>query len=288
MSLSSPKEIKNLNEIINNYDLFFVDLWGVIHNGVNLFDNAIDVLKKLQELKKKVVLLSNAPRTNKTVSIFLENLGFNLELVNKIITSGDVTKKYLQKNNHKKFFHLGPDKDKDLFEESIKIEDKIENCEEIICTGLVKNLGLSIEDYDTFFQECIKKKIRLVCANPDEVVVRGNIIEYCAGGLANFYKKKGGEVIFFGKPYDEIYHFAHQEISFSINGIISKDRILAIGDNLKTDIFGAQTYNIDSLLILNGIYKDFFRDKNLNFEKLIKSTGIENLLIKKFQKELIW
>jgi len=288
MSLSSPKEIKNLNEIINNYDVFFVDLWGVIHNGVNLFSNAIEVLKKFQESNKKVVLLSNAPRTSKTVSFFLENLGFNLKLANKIITSGDVTKKYLQKNSRKKFFHLGPDKDKDLFDESIKIEDKIENCEEIICTGLIEDLGLAIEDYDNFFQKCIQKKIGLVCANPDEVVARGNKIEYCAGALAILYKKMGGEVIFFGKPYEQIYHFAHQEISSSDCKTISKNRILAIGDNLKTDIFGAQTYNIDSLLILNGIYKDFFRDKNLNFEKLIKSTAIENLVIKKFQKELIW
>ena len=72
------------------------------------------------------------------------------------------------------------------------------------------------------------------------------------------------------------------------NKQINKKEILAVGDNLKTDIFGAQNYNIDSLLILNGIYKDFFRDNNLNFDKLLKSNEMESLVIRKFQQELKW
>ena len=69
---------------------------------------------------------------------------------------------------------------------------------------------------------------------------------------------------------------------------IQKKEILAVGDNLKTDILGAQNFNIDSLLILNGIYKDFFRNNDLNFDKLIKSSEAESLIIKKYQQELKW
>ena len=106
--------------------------------------------------------------------------------------------------------------------------------------------------------------------------------------MAKYYKKLGGQVRYFGKPYVEIYEEAHVLIQKEIGCVLSKDKILAIGDNLKTDIAGAQNYEIDSVLILNGIYKDFFRDGNLNFNKLIKSNEIESVIIDKFQYELKW
>ena len=94
--------------------------------------------------------------------------------------------------------------------------------------------------------------------------------------------------MYFGKPYEEIYKFTKHTIEKNIENIIEKKKILAVGDNLKTDIYGAQNFNIDSLLILNGIYKDFFRDNNLNFDKLLKSNEMESLKINKFQQELNW
>ena len=93
---------------------------------------------------------------------------------------------------------------------------------------------------------------------------------------------------YFGKPFNQIYELAKLEIENLTNKNFNKESILAIGDNLKTDICGAQNYNVDSLLILNGIYKDFFRDANLNFDKLLKSNVMESLTIKKFQQELKW
>ena len=189
----------------------------------------------------------------------------------------------------KKFiYHLGPDKDNDLFEGINNISSDINETQEIICTGLVDEIGTNISDYENLFKSWISKEKTFVCANPDEVVSRGNNIEFCAGALAKYYKKIGGTVLYFGKPYEEIYMFAKLNIEKKIGLIIEKKRILAIGDNLKTDIHGAQNFNIDSLLILNGIYKDFFRDNNLNFDKLLKSNEMESLRIKKFQQELNW
>ena len=120
------------------------------------------------------------------------------------------------------------------------------------------------------------------------MVLRGSQIEFCAGSLAKYYKKLGGKVMYFGKPYEQIYKFAKLSIETKIGHVIEKKRILAVGDNLKTDIYGAQNFNIDSLLILNGIYKDFFRENHLNFDKLLKSNEMESLNINKFQQDLNW
>ena len=272
-----PEELKKFKNISNMYDVYFIDLWGVIHNGINLFKTAINVLDELKKLQKKVVLISNAPRTSNTVKQFLRKLNFNLDLIDLLVTSGDVTKNYIHKNQKKIFYHLGPIKDKDLFEGIKNISSDINKTQEIICTGLVNEIGVNITNYENLFKSWILKEKTLVCANPDEVVSRGNDIEFCAGALAKYYKKLGGTVLYFGKPYEEIYKYAKLNIEKKIGLFIEKKRILAVGDNLKTDIHGAQNFNIDSLLILNGIYKDFFRDNNLNFDKLLKSNEMESL-----------
>jgi HAD superfamily hydrolase (TIGR01459 family) len=283
-----PEELKEFKSISNEYDVYFIDLWGVIHNGLHLFDNAIIVLNELKKINKKVVLISNAPRSNATVKHFLKKLNFNLDLIDLLVTSGDVTKNYIHRNQNKIFYHLGPAKDNDLFKGIKNITNNINQFNEIICTGLVEEVGWNISDYESIFKNWIENEKTFICANPDEVVSRGNQIEFCAGALAKYYKKLGGKVLYFGKPYEEIYKFTKHTIEKNIENIIEKKKILAVGDNLKTDIYGAQNFNIDSLLILNGIYKDFFRDNNLNFDKLLKSNEMESLKINKFQQELNW
>ena len=283
-----PEELSQFKHIADSYNVFFVDLWGVIHNGVTLFENAINVLKELKKKNKKVVLISNAPRLNKTVQQFLKKLKFDIDLINLLITSGDVTRNYILENTDKSFYHLGPNKDIDLFVNVKNVIEDSSNSNEIVCTGLINRVGQNISDYQNLFEDWINCKKILICANPDEVVLRGDKIEFCAGALAKYYKKLGGQVKYFGKPYNHIYQYAKLQLEKQINKQIDKKEILAVGDNLKTDIFGAQNYNINSLLILNGIYKDFFRDNNLNFDKLLKSNEMESLVIKKFQQELKW
>ena len=101
MKQQSPEEIVNFRDISDQYNIYLVDLWGVIYNGVKLFDNAIYVLKKLKNENKKVVLISNAPRTNETVKKFLLKLNFELNLIDLLITSGDVTRNYILENSDK-------------------------------------------------------------------------------------------------------------------------------------------------------------------------------------------
>ena len=85
---------KGLKSIINRYDLFFIDLWGVIHNGIELYENSINVLDNLAVAKKDFVLLTNAPRPNATVINFLKKMGLKKYFEN-VFTSGAAAHKYL-------------------------------------------------------------------------------------------------------------------------------------------------------------------------------------------------
>ena len=250
---------KGFNSIVNDYDLFFIDIWGVIHNGIKLFDEAILVLNNLSKLGKNYVLLTNAPRPNSTVMKFLENLGLNAEHRSKVYTSGQAALSFLEENlDSSKFYHIGPPKDFDLFKrfQQNKVS-KITNCNLIICTGFFENIG---EDLN-FYKNLLKDKINLkmICTNPDLEVDRGDERELCAGTIAKLFEEIGGSVNYFGKPYPLVYNKAFN---------IKNEKVLCVGDNLNTDIRGANNQNYSSLLIKNGIHK---------FEI---DNSLDNLLIK--------
>ena len=267
-------DLNGLKSIADNYDLFYIDLWGVIHNGINLHEQAIRVLEELLKNKKMFVLLTNAPRPNKTVRNFLQKLGMDKGLREHVFTSGEAALSYLKKSFlSKKFYHIGPPKDFDLFYliEKNKCED-ISESEYLLCTGLFDNHDKDLTYYKNLLEKHINKK--MICTNPDLIVDRGEVRELCAGSVAMVFEKMGGQVVYFGKPHVEVYN---QSIDNS------NKKILAIGDNLNTDIRGANLLNYDSLLISNGIHKDE-----------IKNKGIQNVareyeaIVNYIQSDLKW
>jgi len=263
-----------LASIAENYGLFYIDLWGVIHNGISLHKEAIEVLTHLEKVNKDYVLLTNAPRPSKTVKDFLKKMGLDENKRNHVYSSGEAALDYLKKYFFsKKFYHIGPPRDFDLFKtfEKNKLED-IENSDYFLCTGLFDNQNENLKFYKDLFENQIKKK--MICTNPDLIVDRGSKRELCAGSVAMVFEKMGGEVIYFGKPYPEVYNLSTNN---------QKKKVLCIGDNLNTDIKGANLLNYDSLLITNGIHR-----------KEIKEHGID-IISKKYeaicnftQSELKW
>ena len=259
------KLIKGLSEIQSRYDAFFIDLWGVIHNGIQLYPGAINVLKNLNKLNKRFVLISNAPRPSKSVEKYLTNLKMEKALLKNLFTSGEAALQTLRKNTYgKKFYHLGPERDKDLIQEFKDNETNLNECDFVLCTGLFDNQESSLD----YYKNLLKKytKLKMLCTNPDLVVHRGSKKEYCAGSIASIFEKLGGEVVYFGKPYPEIYKFC----------IEKKESILAIGDNIRTDIKGANNMKFDSLFITSGIHKNEFSNLPVqDYDRLLKNYKTE-------------
>jgi HAD superfamily hydrolase (TIGR01459 family) len=267
-------DLNGLQSIADRYDLFYIDLWGVIHNGINLHKQAITVLEELLKKNKTFVLLTNAPRPNKTVRNFLEKMGMDKVLRNQVFTSGEAALNYLKKSFlSKKFYHIGPPRDFDLFNlfEKNKCEDIVDS-EYLLCTGLFDDYDTDLTYYKNLLDKHIKKK--MICTNPDLIVDRGETRELCAGSVAMVFEKMGGQVVYFGKPYSEVYN----------QSIDNKNKkILAIGDNLNTDIRGANLLNYDSLLITNGIHKDEIKNKGIQ-----NVTKEYEVIVNFIQADLKW
>ena len=263
-----------LKSIVDSYDLFFIDIWGVVHNGIKLYDNSIEVLENLSNLNKEFILLTNAPRPSSTVVNFLKKMGLN-KFFENVFTSGEAALKYLIKDlKNKKFFHIGPStRDFDLFKsfEKNKVLN-IKDADYLLCSGLFDDHSDDLNYYKSLFSEHISKK--MICTNPDLIVDRGDKREYCAGSVAKIFEEIKGEVIYFGKPYPPVYNLSSET---------KNKKVLCIGDNLNTDIKGANIQNYDSLLITNGIHR--YEISKIKLNNVIEKYKAK---VDYFQTDLKW
>jgi HAD superfamily hydrolase (TIGR01459 family) len=267
------KKLNHLAEIYKNYDTYVIDLWGVIHNGIRLHPRAIEVVEKLIQNKKKVVFLSNAPRPSKEVKIFLQKLRMEERYLQHIMTSGEAAMLALQKKSYGNFFyHLGPERDSSVFFKIKENKTTLEKCNFILCTGLFDNREGDLNYYKELLKNHSAKK--LICTNPDLTVHRGEVEEYCAGSIAKIFEALGGETIYFGKPYEEIYKMCFNK----------GERVIAIGDNLNTDIKGANNMKIDSIFISNGVHRSELKQED-NLSELFNKYKVKSNY---YQTELIW
>jgi len=265
---------EGFSSIVDGYELFYVDLWGVVHNGVSLHQEAIRVLNEITKKKKDYILLTNAPRPNHSVKSFLEKLGMEKEIRDHVFTSGEAALNYLKKNLiNNFFFHIGPPRDFDLFKDfKKKKSENLENCDYILCTGLFDNHSEDLKYYKNLFEKSLDKM--MICTNPDLIVDKGSKRELCAGSVAIVFEKMGGKVVYFGKPYTEVYNQSFDN---------KNKKTLSIGDNLNTDIKGANLLNFDSLIISNGIHKNEIKEKGIE-----KTSRSYEAICNYIQSELKW
>ena len=260
------KEIQSLLDLIDDYDLFLFDQWGVIHDGKNIFPKAEEIFLHLQNLKKQVVIISNSGKKSSDNISRMKKLGAKNTLNVPLITSGDVCRDLLvnKKNYFKNFgdrYFVVATEYPLLSETQYQQVHSLEKSDFLLlCTTT------NFDGYDlinNIFNQAINLKLPLVCSNPDVLGISGEDVHPSTGDLAIKYKKMGGKTHIIGKPGDEIFEFALNRTG------IDKIKTLMIGDSLFNDIYGANQFNIDSLLITSGIHKkDFLSNKKI--EDIIK------------------
>lgn len=237
----------------------FCDLWGCLHNGIDVFPEAAAALEAFRDKGGTVVFLTNAPRSRHEVEKQLASIGAPRECWDTIATSGDSARLAMFQGvvGHKVYF-IGTDFDLPFFE-PLKL---LENCPEITRVPLAEAEGVvctgpenALADPDVYRPDFLFAKqhgLKLLCANPDIVVDRGETREWCAGALAKLYAEMGGESLYFGKPHPPVYDLARRRLT-EIGRHVPDTRILAIGDGIHTDVKGAIGEDIDALFVTGGL-----------------------------------
>lgn len=251
--------IEHLADVAQNYDALFVDLWGCVHNGLRAYPEAVAALQAYRQSGGKVVLVTNAPRAWEPVAAQIDRLGVPQDAWDAIATSGDSARAAMFTGAvGEKVYFIGEQHDLSFFEPLRIIEDPtsitqvpLDQAEGIVCCGpFDAQADPQVNRPDFLYAK--QKGLKLLCANPDIVVDRGETREWCAGALAQLYTEMGGESLYFGKPHPPIYDLARRRLA-ATGAVVHDSRILAIGDGILTDIAGAMGEDIDSLFITGGL-----------------------------------
>lgn len=253
--------IESLAEIAGRYRVLYCDLWGCLHDGLHLFPPAVAALQAFRRGGGAVVLMTNAPRTHHAVRRRLDRMGLPPDAWDLIVASGDATQEALLMGAAgRKVWHLGPDKDEDLFTEIPEwLRDRpvpervaLDQAEGIVCTGPFDEFTDTPEDYRARFLLAKTKGLPMLSANPDLWVDVGDKRIPCAGLLAQYYEGMGGSVMSFGKPHPPIYDLARRRLAE--RGIpVEPDEVLVLGDGILTDIPGAAAEGFDALFVTGGL-----------------------------------
>ncbi|PIR33126.1 MAG: TIGR01459 family HAD-type hydrolase [Alphaproteobacteria bacterium CG11_big_fil_rev_8_21_14_0_20_44_7] len=263
------KTLSKVSEFIDKYDALILDIWGVIHDGQATYPGVVECLQELRAADKKIIFLSNAPRRAEIVAQVLGKFGITQDLYDTAISSGEVTYKIIARDEKagSKYLYIGPEKDRALLD-GLDVEEVSEaaNADFALVTGFDED-DSTLQEKLPQIEAALANNLKLYCANPDLLVVRQDGTEMlCAGVIGEYYAEKGGDVRFIGKPHGDVY-----EAAFEILHLTPRERIAAVGDNLDTDILGANRVGIDSYLCLGGVLKN----ETTPFVELIKKAGAE-------------
>jgi HAD superfamily hydrolase (TIGR01459 family) len=250
-------------QIASEYDGFVLDLWGVIHDGVNAFPHAVDTLSHLRDAGKKTLLLSNVPRPNDAVRTMMRRMGIEDALYTDILTSGEAVRRALQFPPDawwaalgNRVYHLGPERDRPVLE-GLPLTSVATPAEAdfVLNTGPDDHRNPSdMDEFEPTLLDCAKYRLPMICGNPDLEVIRGGVRVLCAGSLAVRYQELGGDVRSLGKPDPAIYQPVLAQLA------MPKDRVLAVGDSLRTDIAGATAVGLATCWVLDGLHGEGLRD----------------------------
>ena len=251
------EHLSGFEPLSDRYGGFILDLWGVIHDGVNAFPHAIETLKRLKKAGKRTLLLSNVPRPNAAVQSMMRRMGIDDSLYTGILTSGEAVRQALQAPPDlwwtelgTRVFHLGPARDRPILEGlPLTMADTPATASFVLNTGPDDHRNpTDMAEFETVLQECARHRLKMICANPDLEVIRGGMRVLCAGALAVRYQALGGDVRSLGKPDPAIYQPVLQRIG------LPPEAVLAVGNSLHTDIAGATGVNLAACWVLSGIH----------------------------------
>ncbi len=286
---ATPAFVNGLAELAPAYRALLCDVWGVVHNGVHAYPDAIDALVRYRAGGGIVLLITNAPRLKADLLAVFDRLGVPPGAYDDILSSGDATRDYLARRSATRIYHLGPERDLSIYDGLPHVLTGENDCEVVCCTGFFDDDTESPDDYQESLVAWRARDVPMICANPDIVVERGGRMVWCAGAMAQRYRELGGETIMIGKPHALVYEAALERISAIAGEAVPQQSVLAIGDGVVTDARGAIGQGLDLLFITGGIHADEFGDRDApDLAKVHERLATDGLAARAVMPRLVW
>ncbi|NLS07144.1 TIGR01459 family HAD-type hydrolase [Rhizobium sp. P32RR-XVIII] len=244
----------SLAALIDRYDYFLIDQFGVLRDD-DAYDGAVAALRRLKEAGKHVIVLSNSGRSGDYNAERFARLGFDRQLFERFVTSGDVAFNLLSADPNirpgMRAFTISSGGDQNLADRLGLVSVAQSDEADLVIISGSEAERIELEIYRRRLAPAAANNAPCVCTNPDIHKLAGGKIAPGAGAIARIYENLGGMVHWIGKPHREIYEFAMAQWAS-----VDPAKIVCIGDSIEHDIKGASDMGLSSVLVRTGILAD--------------------------------
>ncbi len=277
--MSTIKSIHSILDIADSFDAFCIDMFGVIWDGTKFYPNVFDVLAELKNRGKKVYILSNATEPKQQAEEKYATFGLHLNThYDGFLSSGAILEMEIEKGFFDRFagksdyrFYMIGYKPHTLFQNIENHLTQDMRTADFIYLGspsTKQNAALNIDHLLPELEQAVRLHLPAIVANPDYHAFKGPI-KYCAQGTtAKWYEEHGGTVTWIGKPYPLVYQYALDFLKRPAN------RVLMIGDTLRTDIAGGKAAGMKTLLITGTGMTAASLQQGLDLQTLCRLDGV--------------
>lgn len=251
--MTSTAIIDGIGMIADAFDVFIVDVWGVLHDGQRPYPGAIDCLERLRDRGRRVVVVSNAARRLDGLADELSAQRIEPRHYDDLVCSGELVWRKLNRLDRggygRRCYFLGPERSRGILGDlDLLLVDRLEAADFILNTGSEDNPP-DTSGFTGLLDRARVLELPMLCANPDQVAIRHGVLGISAGAIARAYERIGGKVESLGKPHAPIYDAVR-----ALPGFDPGARAVAIGDGMETDIRGGTDAGMSTVLITGGIH----------------------------------
>jgi HAD superfamily hydrolase (TIGR01459 family) len=244
-------EIAGLGEVLDRFDAFLIDQFGVLRDGRGPYPDAAGTLSALKAAGKRTIILSNSGKRSQENSKRLAQLGFDPESWNLFLTSGETAFRIMAAEaggRAAKCLLISRDGDTSPLDGLNIARTEAAAEADIILIAASEGDIHPLSYYEALLRPAAERRTACLCTNPDKVMLTRTGTAFGAGRIAELYEELGGTVRWIGKPFPDIYAEAQRSL-----GGVAPERICAIGDSVEHDIAGARSAGFASVLVTTGI-----------------------------------
>ena len=247
--------LPGIASLIDRFDVFFLDQFGVLHDGAAPYPGALDCLRAIKMAEKKIVILSNSGKRSAENGKRMIQLGFAPDTWDLFLSSGEAAwRMFADGADFKpgaKCFLISRGNDRSAISGlGVELAGDAARAD-VILIAASEGDRFDLDHYQGLLAPAAKSGVPCICTNPDKTMLTRLGPKFGAGRIAGLYEEMGGKVTWIGKPFPAIYEAALNAI-----GNPQKTRVLCIGDSPEHDIAGAKSAGLAAALVRTGIHAD--------------------------------
>ncbi|WP_326646435.1 TIGR01459 family HAD-type hydrolase [Streptomyces anthocyanicus] len=250
----SPIALAGFADLIDHYDAFVLDQWGVLHEGNRLFDGVLPLLAEMARRDKEVMILTNSSKSSiRNVRRLETRFGLDRSHYQALISSADLVHDWVvgtypigNLRTPSTVFVYADEGDEQLLDGTgVRVVDDVAQADAVLMLSLP--VTDTPDQHRHWMTEAARARLPLVCPSNDLHTVRPSGVYGGMAGVIGGYTALGGLCHNLGKPSPHVFAVCARQMATA-----DPRRILMVGDQIASDVVGAQSHGWDTALVKTG------------------------------------